>query len=276
MPAKPDLESLLRLTDEQLEILTAVAARLHEDGDKPCACRTLVSVRGRPFHRTERQSAALISWSRRAPTVRCGKPRPVVLLSGGSGRCRNLELARIRATSCGARPEIPLTHGSMPVGLRAVRRSRCRAICSRFVPAPIQGDHYGYRPRSAALWVFVRRNTAPHWTQNRDRRPAERSSIHWHDAPAYKRVILITIVRIIGFMILDPQRATADDDRSQLHVRGLARANWGGGIRHDARPSKAARCAQPRPVSGPPTRGSGAYAIRTLPDLCVGIGFQSV
>src|SRR5262249_58820096 len=26
------------------------------------------------------------------------------------------------------------------------------------------------------------RNTAPHWTQNRDRRPAERSSIHRHDA----------------------------------------------------------------------------------------------
>src|SRR5262249_10089742 len=25
------------------------------------------------------------------------------------------------------------------------------------------------------------RNTAPHWTQNRDRRPAERSSIHRHD-----------------------------------------------------------------------------------------------
>jgi hypothetical protein len=42
-------------------------------------------------------------------------------------------------------------------------------------------------------------------------------------------LILITIVRIIGFMILDPQRATVDDDRSQLHVRGPARANWGGG-----------------------------------------------
>src|SRR5262249_59150193 len=26
-------------------------------------------------------------------------------------------------------------------------------------------------------------NTAPHWTQNRDRRPAERSSIHRHDTP---------------------------------------------------------------------------------------------
>jgi hypothetical protein len=38
---------------------------------------SLVSVRGRPFHRTERQSAALVSWSRRAQPLRCGKSRPV-------------------------------------------------------------------------------------------------------------------------------------------------------------------------------------------------------
>src|SRR5262245_43354418 len=67
----------------------------------------------------------------------------------------------------------------LPVAPRAVRRSRWRATCSRFVPAPIRGDHYGYRPRSAALWVFVRRRASCRWMDDRSAGRRSRCWVQW-------------------------------------------------------------------------------------------------
>jgi hypothetical protein len=65
-----------------------------------------------------------------------------------------------------------------------------------------------------------------------------------------------------------------------VHVRGPARANWSGGkpllgynsLGHDALdPPSRARCAKPRPALRLTTGRVGAlYAIRALPDLCLG------
>src|SRR5215510_5115218 len=73
----------------------------------------------------------------------------------------------------------PFDHGSTPVARRAVRRSRWRATCSQFVPAPIRGDHYGYRPRSAALWVFVRRRASCRWMDDRSAGRRSRFWVQW-------------------------------------------------------------------------------------------------
>src|SRR5262249_7100754 len=71
------------------------------------------------------------------------------------------------------------THPREGRARRAVRRSRWRATCSRFVPAPIRGDHYGYRPRSAALWVFVRRRASCRWMDDRSAGRRSRFWVQW-------------------------------------------------------------------------------------------------